>query len=209
MTVHIILGPTELVRDRPFTDPERNLEDLAALKAMLDRLREVLAQPEIFPDGPRPAILVLQERSGRSHRIAISRREELLVAGEFTIVGFFGEKRPAADLSVLEGVDLELIYHFPFHTGVLSYSTLELANGDSGNLVMLSRPDAIEDWRTNVKHGYAAEYLAPKYYARIRLHNAVLAGGLMAGLDPILLRTKYYDYGGGGVWLAQREAQGI
>ena len=207
MTGCIVLGPTEIVRDRPFTDPERNLEDLAALRGMLDRLREVLSQPEGLPDGPRPAILVLPERNGRSHRIAISRREELLAAGEFTIVGFFGEKRPAADLSVLEGVDLELIYHFPFHTGVLSYSTLELANGDCGNLVMLSRPDAIDDWRTNVKHGYAAEYLAPKYYARIRLHNYVLPGGLMAGLDPILLRTKYYDYAGGRVWLAMREAR--
>jgi len=205
MTECIVLGPTELVQDRLFTNPERNLDDQASLIVMLGRLRQVLSRPEALPDGPRPAVLNLMEPDGRTHRIAISGSEELLAGEQFTIVGFFGEKWPAADLSVLEGVDLELIHHFPLHPGVLSYSTLELQNGDSGNLVVLSRPDIIEDWRTNIKHSYAAEYLAPKYYAHIRLHNYFLPGGLMAGLDPILLRTKYYDYGGGGVWLALRE----
>lgn len=206
--VWIRLGPLEVLRSRPFTHPDRNAEDLAALRCMRERLCHLLHRPEQLPDAPRPLILYLQETDGRSHRVVLSDPEALLAAGSFTVVGFFGQRRSGADLSQLDAVDLELVAEFPQHPTILSYSSLELPNGDWGNLVLLSAPEGIDHWRTSVRHIYAARRLAPQCYEVVRLHNGTLPGRLMSEQDLVLLRTKYYDYRGPTPWYAMREMEG-
>jgi hypothetical protein len=88
---------------------------------------------------------------------------------------------------------------------VLSYSSLELAGGDWGNLILLAGEAACEHWRVSERHADATRVLAPRHYTHVRLHRGILPGGVRAGRAPVLRRTKYFDYQGGDTWRAERE----
>jgi hypothetical protein len=201
----VFLERTQTLADRQFTDPAHTAVDLSWLSLMANQLRDLCRRPEGLAEEPRPLILHLREVAGRQHRVVMARREALLEGVDLTVVGFFGHKDRALDHTLLEAVDQELIGEFLHHPGVLSYSSLELENGDYGNLVLLNPPEAKEHWRTSQKHIYAAQELSPRHYLHIRLHNGYLPGGLQSGRDPVLQRTKYYDYRGGEVWRGVRE----
>jgi len=205
MNDYTLLEPTQTLPKRSFADPERNADDLAAMDVMADCLRQLLRQPGLLPTEPRPLILNLGEEDGRWHRAVISQVEELLKAQDLTAVGFFGHKVKDMNHAVLDDLDRALVTEFVQHPGVLSYSSLELSNGDHGNLVLLNPPEAKEHWRTSTRHVYAAQELSPQHYECVRLHNGCLPGGLMSGNAPVLQRTKYYDYRGGETWRAVRE----
>jgi hypothetical protein len=202
---YVRLEPSELVAGRPFTHPEQCLEDVATLQQMADRLRLLLSQSSGSLAQSPSFALELDEAGGRRQRIIVSRREALLASGNLTAVGFFGLKRPGTNAEVLAEVDAELVGEFPLHPGILSYSSLELADGNWGNLVLLNSPEAREHWRTSEHHLYAVRELAPAHYLAIRLHNAALPGGLMSGRALALQRTKYYDFQSPAVWQAVRE----
>jgi hypothetical protein len=197
------LGPAEMVAGRPFTNLDHNDEDLAILRYMRQELCRGLSQAASVPE--RPLVLQFLEDGVRHHRIVISQLEGLLSCCEITWVGFCGQKRAGADSTLLDGIDVELINEFPQYPDVLSYSSLELANGDWRNLILMSCPAGIEHWRTSVRHAYAAHVLSPDYYENVRLHSGVLAGRLLSDSDLVIRRTKYYDFRGGKLWLAVRE----
>ncbi len=200
-----VLDPAESVPERPFADPENSERDAGILRGILGRLRQVIRDKSAWADARTPVVLFPSEPDGRSHRVALARPNLLENSSDLTLVGFFGQKRPGAALSILEGMDQELLRNLLLHPGVLSYSTLQLEGGDFGNMVVMAYPEAIDSWRTNPKHGYAVSILSPRYYASIRLHNFSLPGGLHSGLDPVLLRTKYFDYRNGQTWQAIRD----
>ena len=101
-------------------------------------------------------------------------------------------------------MDDELIGEFVAHPGILSYSSLEFADGDWGNLILLDGDAAAEQWRDGERHAYAARELAPRHYRDVRLHRGVLPDGVRGTGQPILRRTKYYDYRDGVTWRAER-----
>jgi len=202
---YIRLEWSDIVPDRPFTNPDHNVEDAATLQYMLERLRDLLGQPEAVPAQTYPYVLYLAEANGRSHRVAIANSNELLTCPELAVVGFCGHKWPQADRTPLETIDEKLIGEFLQHPHLLSYSSLQLELGDWRNLVLFSHPQGIGHWAISALHASAARDLAPGYYQNIRLHNAVLPGGLMAGNQLILTRTKYYDYQNQTLWWAVRE----
>ena len=204
MNNYIHLGPSEIVAGRSFTDPDQSRADAETLWRIADNLCRALNRLPEMPGQPRSSV-DWQKFEGHDCRIIIANRERLLASNDLTIVGFFGQRRPDADLALLEGIDDELIGEFPQHPGVLSYCSLELGDGNWGNLVVFGFPEAREHWRTSERHAEAAGKLAPGYYATIRLHNAILPGGLMSGNDLILQRTKYYDFQGSSPWYAIRE----
>lgn len=196
---------SEIVPDRPFTNPDHNAEDLATLQFMAGKLRDFLSQLETVPAQPCPFVVYLQEADGRQQRIAISNFEALLTGQDLTVVGFCGQKWPEADRTPLDAVDEELIAEFLEHPYLLSYSSLQLKCGNWCNLVLFSQLQGLGHWARSLKHAYAASELAPNYYQSIRLHNGVLPGGVMSGNELTLLRTKYYDYQGETIWWAVRE----
>lgn len=198
---------SDILPDRPFTNPDQNTEDLLHLQYMAGKLRQLLSQPEFIPVQPRPYVLFLEESGGRRHRIAITRPEELLVLTELVVVGFCGTKWPEADRSALDAADAELLNEFMQHPHLLSYSSLEIEGGNWRNLVLFSHPQGIGHWAVSMKHAYAAQELSPGYYRHIRLHNGVLSGGLLSGSEIVLIRTKYYDYQDQPLWWAVRELQ--
>lgn len=204
---YIRLDWSDIVPDRPFTNPDHNAGDLAHLQYMVERLRGLLSQAQIIPARPRPYVLHLEEAGGRRHRIALARPEELVICPELAVVGFCGTRWPDADRAPLDAVDAELLAEFMQHSYLLSYSSLEVEDGNWRNLVLFSHAQGIGHWAISLKHAQAAQVLAPSYYQNIRLHNGVLPGGLMSDHDLILTRTKYYDYQDQPLWWAVRELQ--
>jgi hypothetical protein len=203
----ISLSQTEIVPDRPFTHPEHTQADIAALQRMRVRLHEVLTSSAPTADPPHPWRVSLHEANGRRHRVIILNRTILLEANELTFVGFCGQKYghiDAESLHTMSALDAELVNELIDHPHMLSYSSMEVADGNWINLVLLRSAEGIEHWRTSERHIYAANELSPRYFASVRLHNGVLPNGL-ASVRMTLLRTKYYDFSESPAWRALRE----
>jgi hypothetical protein len=199
------LGPWETAAGRGFTDPARVSQDLVAVGVMLAAIRRALAAGAGLGKGPRPHVLALPGLEDRVHRAIVCDAERLGDGRDLAWVGFFAVKRRDRDPAPLTVMDDELIGEFPAHPGVLSYSSLELLHGDWGNLILLDGDAARERWRDGERHAYAARELAPRHYTDVRLHQGVLPGGVGAGCEPVLRRTRYYDYRAVVTWRAERE----
>jgi hypothetical protein len=199
------LGPQESAVGRGFTDPAHTTRDLTVVGLMLAAIRRAVTAPPGIPFGPRPLVLEPAGLEGRAHRAILCDERRLGDGRDLDWVGFFAVKRRDRDSAPLTVMDDELIGEFPAHPGILSYSSLELADGDWGNLILLDGDAAREHWRVSDRHAYAARELAPRHYSDVRLHQGVLPGGVRGGDDPILRRTKYYDYRAGVAWRAERE----
>ena len=198
MDEYVRLEPGERVPDRPFTDPAHTAADLGAIGIMAGRLRALVDEPW------RPGLLESREPNGRQHRVVLGAGDRLGVGRDLGFVGFFAVKRVGMDHAPLTRTDDELIDELPGHPGILSYSSLELADGNWGNLIVLDPPEAGEHWRTSPRHAWAASELAPRHYTVVRLHNGRFPGGLRSGRDPVLARTRYHDFQGGTPWRAER-----
>jgi hypothetical protein len=198
MDEYLRLQPDERVPERLFTDPAHTAADLVAIRTMAARLRQLL-------DGSMGTRVVeSREPDGRQHRVVLGAGDRLGTGRDLGFVGFFAVKRLGLDHAALTRTDDELIEELPGHSGILSYSSLELPDGNWGNLILLDPPEAGEHWRTSAKHAWAASELAPRHYTVVRLHNGLLPGGLRSGHDPLLTRTRYHDFRSPAVWRAER-----
>jgi len=90
-------------------------------------------------------------------------------------------------------VDKKLIKELISNPGILSYSSLELRNGDWCNLVVLNDAGAKTHIKSNSTHIHAAYHLAHRYYEWIRLHNGIMPEGL-DHTEMQLQKTKYYTF---------------
>jgi hypothetical protein len=199
------LGPRETAAGRAFTNPDETAPDLAAARQMLAGVRDQVARREVAPIRAGPLVVERREASGRLHRAILLDSRRLGAGRDLVWVGFFGAKRRDVDAAPLAAVDDELIRELPAHPDILSYSSLELDDGDWGNLILLDGDAAREEWRTGARHADATRVLAPRHYTHVRLHQGILPGGAAPGGGLILRRTKYYDYRGGTTWRAERE----
>ena len=205
------LGRHERIPDRLFTHPEHSEADAAILDRMRARLYDTLLRSDIGAGDPRNRELYIQyvkEEDDRLHRMVILSRQLLLNAYPLTVIGFFGERRGEANPALLQDVDTELVQEFLQHIYVLSYSSLELADGNWANMVLMLGAEGIQHWRASHKHAYAARELAPQFYYTIRLHNGTLPEGLSSP-NLTLASTKYYEFHGQGLWQAVREASSL
>jgi hypothetical protein len=200
--VHLALRETAV--GRGFTDPAQTTRDLAAVGLMLENIRRQVSAAAL-PTGPRPLVLAGHETDGRAHRAIVCDARRLGDGRDLAWVGFFAVKRRDVDSAPLTVRDEELIQEFPDHPGILSYSSLELGDGDWGNLILLDGDEAREHWRVSERHAHAARELAPRHYTDVRLHQGILPGGVRARGEAILRRTKYYDYRDAVTWRAERE----
>ena len=172
--------------------------DLVVLRYMAQRVVVTLRSlgQETIP--ARPLLYYLDERRRRTHRMAIYNPEELLLHNELAFVGFVSGKlkplRPsvAADLRIM---DRKLVAELANTPGLLSYSSLELHDGNWCNLVLLNDAEVKIRLKNAATHQYAAYELAPGCYEWIRLHNGYMPAGL-AGNEMVLQKTRYYMYAG-------------
>ncbi|MCB9100953.1 MAG: hypothetical protein H6632_15550 [Anaerolineales bacterium] len=204
-TDFVHLKPTEVIQGRPFTDPKNSTADLANLQYIADKVRYLLlAQPEHFSPQLYPMVIYLSEQEGRYFRITVAQPDRLQANDDFYAVGFCGVKRPTSDRGPVDNIDEELIEEFPQHPNLICYCTLEVEPGYTCNLVLFDDPAGLLHWSRSAKHAQAVA-LSPSYYYSIRLHNALLPGGLFSSRPLMLLRTKYFDFHEDTVWWGVRE----
>jgi hypothetical protein len=196
------LGPDEEPPDHPVARLERTRADLAAIREMAAALRRLLRAS--LPPAPRPVVLDAAAPGGRLHRVVLCDEGRLRQLGSPDLVGFFGERRLGLDHMPLTTTDDLLIAELPAHPGILSYSSLQLADENWGNLIVLEAPEARDRWRESPRHAWAVEELAPRHYAAVRLHRGHVPGGLVGGGEPRLTLTRYFDYRDPRPWRAER-----
>ncbi len=200
----IPLAPGESVPRRPFTSIALYAHDLKVLATMLEELRygmEKLEAADLIRFVPQE-----WEVEGLRHRIIVARPEVLKASTHTCVVGFFGQRHLHLDGGPLEEANTEIILEFRQHLGILSYSSMELPDGNWANLVLHDVPGTRENWRSSESHARAARELSPIFYRTVRIHNGVLPGGLVGGSDLEVERTKYWDYRRKSrVWHAVRE----
>jgi hypothetical protein len=201
---NLTLQLDEHVENRPFSDPEHRTDDLASLRKMAHQLVDFYDDPVIcdFVPGKKP--ICMSDPQGRHFRIYYVRPELLFQAKDITVVGFFGQKRAKASVKPLIQADKRFEAEFPNHPGLLSLSTVRLADGDFANLVLFTDDEAKDQWNYNPLHYETVSKISPSYYASIRLNNGVMPDGLDDPNSLRLTRTRYLDFGAMPPWRALR-----
>ena len=167
------------------------------------RLQLTLGQLELLGASRHglPLVCHLQERRGQAHRIALYHPEALLMQTPLAFVGFLSARQKQLHPSILNAIkqtDRRLVMELTDVPGILSYSSLELRNGDWCNLVVLTDASVKKHIMSSLTHQHAAYLLAQTYYAWIRLHSGVMPVGL-DHMEMQLLKTKYYTFHPGQV----------
>jgi hypothetical protein len=182
--------------DQSYADIKKGKLDLVVLRYMARRIHLTIRQLDQPVPVSQPLLYTLQERHGRTHRIAIYKQQELVQRDTLTFVGFISRKRKPLHESIvdeIQDVDSRLLVELVDAPGILSYSSLELRNGDWCNLVLLSNAEAKLHIKSAPTHRYAAYGLADSYYEWIRLHNGIMPEGL-DHTEMLLQKTKYYFF---------------
>ena len=200
----VLLSAAETVPGRPFSDPQYISQDLSILRYMAQQLVDCYDDPVVcdFKPGGRP-ICKIDERK-RFFRIYYIQADLLFTLKNMTVVGFFGQKRPGANIKPILQADRAFEKTFHDHPGLLSLSTVRLPDGDFANLVLFTNDQAKDHWNENPLHRELAARISPPYYRSIRLNNGILPGGLDAPQKLYLLRTRYIDYSSDPPWRALR-----
>src|SRR5579875_1317017 len=191
-----LLAQEGLRNDAGNVDIQKGKLDLVVLRYMARRLHLTVRQLDEQVPASQPLLYRLQERYGRMHRIAIYKQQELVLRDTLMFVGFISRKRKALQDSIadqIEDIDRQLMVELVNAPGIISYSSLELRNGDWCNLVLLSDVEAKMHIRDTPIHRYAAYSLSEAYYEWIRLHHGIMPQGL-DHTEMLLQKTRYYFF---------------
>ena len=200
-----VLASDESVARRPFTSPGLYPRDVAILGYMLEDLRGLLQQRDAGTLTIVPYAAIEWVVLDLKRRVVICDPVSLHDHASAQLVGFFGQRHLDRDGAPLEEANFEIVLQFQKYPGILSYSSMELADGNWANLVLHNVAEDRETWRASEAHARAARELSPVYYRTVRIHNGVLPDGVMGSRSIVIERTKYWDFGAGRVWHAVRE----
>jgi hypothetical protein len=203
-----VLASDQSVARRPFTSPGLYPRDLAILGYMLEDLRGLLVRVATGKVTLVPFGAIEWVVHDLKRRVVICDAMSLHNRRSAQLVGFFGERHPEQDGTPLEEANFEIVLEFQKYPGILSYSSMELADGNWANLVLHNVAEDRETWRASEAHARAARELSPLYYRTVRIHNGVLPDGVMGNRSIVVERTKYWDYGSSTVWHAVRDLTG-
>lgn len=205
MSDPITLPANEVLAARPFTNPERSLEDLDRMRGMAHQLIDTYDDPVVCDFVPGKRAVCQSDPLGRHFKIYYIRPQLLFSQKNITVVGFFGHKRPGADIKPLIQADKKFENEFHHNPGLLSLSTVRLPSGDFGNLVLFTDPESRDLWNNMPLHRDLVARISPPYYRHIRLNNAVLPDGLGNPDNMQLIRTRYLDFSEEAPWTAVRK----
>jgi hypothetical protein len=212
MQYEAILGPEEVLSERPFTNAENTTREVDVMLYMLEEERELArGWAEAGDDAPQDFVVREPDAEGRRHLLVVPSTRSIVAAADVTAIGFFGRVREDVDHSILFGLEDELVERMAGYgeVGLLSYYDVELVapKGAYGNLILFSTPDVPEAWYRDEVHRRAVE-LSPGHYYEVRLHKGTIAGPLLDGGQIEVERTKYFDFKEPDVWLGLRRFQG-
>jgi hypothetical protein len=192
------LNSNDVLDEDPPPGDEVYEQDIVLLRYMAQRIYITLYLLDEQKDASQPLLYFLEEGHKYTHRIAIYSPQALLLNNELDFVGFISKKLQPGDSQVIEEirtVDKKLIVELINTPGLMSYSSLELRDGRSCNLVLFSGPETKMYLKQSDTHKYAAYQLSPRYYDWVRLHNGIMPGGL-AHNELLLQKTKLYKFHG-------------
>jgi hypothetical protein len=199
-----VLTSEQRIDGRPFSDPEHSQRDTARLRHMAHQLVDTYDDPVVCDFAPGKRAICQSDPQGRHFRIYYIQPQLLFSLKEITVVGFFGQKRPGADVKPLLRADKRFEAEFHHHPGLLSLSTVRLPDGDFGNLVLFTNPEAKDNWNYTPLHRDLVAEISPPYYKTIRLNNGQLPEGLASPDDLVLEKVKYLDFSSNPPWRAVR-----
>lgn len=200
-----VLGPEDVIPERPFTDPANTEREAASMGRILAWERE-LARGWAAEGARGPHVGRDLDANGRRHLLVVPDTRTLAEARDFTAIGFFSRPRRGVDHGVLFELEDELVGRMGTYgaAGLLSYYDVELVKGAYGNLILFATPDVPEAWYADAIHRRAVE-LSPEHYYEVRLHKGSVPGPLLGDGEIAIERTKYFDFKGGARWLALRQ----
>jgi hypothetical protein len=201
----VILGPDDVISERPFTAVEMTTLDLGILHGILADVRAVVVDVEEGALELEPYQKLAWRAKGLTHRLLICDVDRLRAHTGLCVVGFFGDKRPDTDPWPLEAANTEIVNEFVNYPGILAYASVELPDTRWANLVLHDDPVDTQFWRTSKVHARAVETLSPEHYFNVRIHNGVLTSGLFDRPHILITKTKYFDFVGPEPWRAERE----
>jgi hypothetical protein len=204
MSEMVKLDADERIEARPFTDPSHSHQDLRILRRMAHQLVDAYDDPVLCDFGPERRSISHSDPRGWHFRIYYIQPKKLFGLKPLTVVGFFGQKRPGADIGPLTQAGEKFEGEFHKHLGLLSLSTVSFPHGDFANLVVFTDLAAQEQWSNSQLHSELVPKISPQYYQSIRLNNGVLPHGLEAPDELRLIRVKYLDYSTNPPWRAVR-----
>lgn len=178
------------------------------MRAMAHQLVDTYKDPKVCDFSMRSGPVCQSDPQGRHFRIYYIQPQRLFSLTGLAVVGFFGHKRPQADIRPLIRADKRFESEFHNHPGLLSLSTVRMSNGDFGNLVVFSDPDSVAAWNHNPVHQDLVARISPPYYRSVRIHNGWLPAGLAEPDRLWIERVKYIDYSISPVWRAERRLAG-
>lgn len=201
----VVLGPHEVVAERPFTAVELTERDVSVLYRIVADVCAVLTDAAAGRRTIVPYEQMAWRVGGLVRRLIICDERRLRLHPRLCAVGFFGERRPDPDPGPLEEANSAIVAEFVRYPGILSYASIELPGHQWANMVLHDDPIDTSYWRQSELHAQAVAALSPLHYENVRLHNARLTAGLFDAPLIAVERTKYYDYAGDSEWRARRE----
>jgi hypothetical protein len=212
MKYEAILGPEDVLSERPFTNPDNTEREVDVMQTMLEHERGLAQRwADSGPEAPAQVVVREPDQAGHRHLLVVPDTRALVESADLTAIGFFGRPRDDVDHSILFGLEDELIERMGAYAevGLLSYYDVELdvPKGVYGNLILFSTPDVPKAWYQDEVHSRAVE-LSPGHYHEVRLHKGSVEGPLLGGGEIAVERTKYFDFKGADVWFALRRFNG-
>jgi hypothetical protein len=201
----VILGPLDVVGERPFTAVEMTERDLGILHGILADVRAVLVEVEEGVRELEPYQRLVWKVGGLTHRLLICDVARLRSHDGLCVVGFFADRKTNVEIWPLEEANSEIVREFKDYPGILSYSSMEIEGGHWANLVLHDDPIDTSFWRTSRLHAKAVERLSPQHYRNVRIHNGRLTASLFNRPTIRIHKTKYFDYSGAHEWRAERD----
>jgi hypothetical protein len=202
----VVLGATDALPSRPFTDIANTARERDLMQAMLARQAgTVSAWVSADPHLADARIAREWDEDGHRHLLVVPDTRTLLAAADLTAVGFFARARDGVDHTILFKLEHELATGMGAYTpeGLLSYYDAELDDGEYGNLILFSTSDVPEAWSRNAVHARAVE-LSARHYHEVRLHKGSVRGRLTDAGTITIERTKYFDFKDPARWQALR-----
>ncbi|MAU00037.1 MAG: hypothetical protein CL608_23080 [Anaerolineaceae bacterium] len=198
------LSPTDILAERPFTHPTHIPGDLKTLRYMVRQLCLTLQNPHMPSDSPQTILFNLPDKGSWIHRQVLANPQHFKEEDLIHVVGFFGQSRSQADIELAQEFDLTLMKEIPQHEGLISYSTMLLADGNYANLVLFTSEAAQMGWSRSEAHAKAVYELSPSYYHSIRIYNGRLPHGIQYSDALTLHKARYFDYDQAPIWRGVR-----
>src|SRR5215210_3075647 len=110
MDYQAVLGPDDVLSDRPFTDPANTEREADIMRSMLDYERGLArGWEEAGAKAPAKVVSNENDEAGLRHLLVVPDTNALIDSADVTAIGFFGKAREGIDHQVLFGLEEALI----------------------------------------------------------------------------------------------------